>query len=144
MGEWIAEAACMLASRTLSISIAKEWRQTYETIWPPQAFTRWASGLTQSKLEFDGEGWWKGEGPEGAIRIRFSEQNGFGVMDHQVSLANGDEIYVPMRVVPNAEGAEVLFTLFRQPGMTDEKFLADAAWVERDLRALKSMLENSG
>jgi len=40
----------------------------------------------------------------------------------------GAEIYTPMRIVENGEGAEVLFTLFRQPGMSDEKFAADANW----------------
>ena len=38
-------------------------------------------------------------------------------------------------------GSEVIFTLFRLPGMTDEAFARDAEWVERDLRALKALLE---
>jgi hypothetical protein len=35
----------------------------------------------------------------------------------------------------------VQFTLFRVPGMTDEKFAADAQWVERDLGKLKALVE---
>jgi hypothetical protein len=31
--------------------------------------------------------------------------------------------------------------LFRQPDMSDEKFLEDAKWVEKDLRILKDLLE---
>jgi hypothetical protein len=46
-----------------------------------------------------------------------------------------------MRVVANGSGSEVLFTLFRARDMTAEKFAADARWVERDLRALKALLE---
>jgi hypothetical protein len=45
-----------------------------------------------------------------------------------------------MRVVPNGAGAEVLVTVFRRPGMSDEAFAADAAWVLRDLLALKALL----
>jgi hypothetical protein len=30
----------------------------------------------------------------------------------------------------------VALTLFRQPGMSDEQFAADADWVRRDLAAL--------
>lgn len=62
-------------------------------------------------------------------------------MDHTVEIG-GTEIFIfiPMRIVPNGEGAEVLFTLFRQPGMSDEKFAADAAWVARDLAALKALV----
>lgn len=80
------------------------------------------------------------EGLEGPIKIRFSDHNAFGVMDHYVDVGTGTEIYIPMRVVENREGAEVLFTLFRQPGMSDEKFAADADWVKRDLLALKGLI----
>jgi hypothetical protein len=34
-----------------------------------------------------------------------------------------------------------VLTLFRQPGMSDEKFAADADWVGRDLLAAKKLLE---
>jgi hypothetical protein len=52
------------------------------------------------------------------------------------------EIYVPLRVVANGDaGSEVLLTLFRRPGMSDEKFAADAEWVLSDLRKLKALLE---
>jgi hypothetical protein len=137
------EENSMRESRTLSISINRNWRRVYEAVWQPQYFTRWASGLSQSGLERDGSEWWKAQGPEGPIRIRFSDHNAFGVMDHCVDLGNGVEVYVPMRIIPNAEGAEILFTLFRQPNMSDEKFVADAAWVARDLQALKSLIESS-
>jgi hypothetical protein len=33
------------------------------------------------------------------------------------------------------------FTLFRQPGMSDQQFEEDASAVERDLLTLKSVLE---
>ena len=69
----------------------------------------------------------------GTHSIAFTPRNGFGVLDHQVTLENGAKIEVPMRVIANGEGGEVLFTLFRQPDMTSETFAGDAAWVERDL-----------
>ncbi len=65
-----------------------------------------------------------------------SPHNPFGVMDHMVRLEIGDEVYVPLRVFANGDGAEVALTLFRQPGMSDEKFATDADWVRRDLAAL--------
>ena len=43
-------------------------------------------------------------------------------------------------LVPNGAGAEVLVTVFRRSGMSDEAFAADAAWVPRDLLALKALL----
>ena len=46
-----------------------------------------------------------------------------------------------MRIIPNGSGCELIFTLFRLPGASDEKFAADAEWVMRDLTALKNLLE---
>jgi hypothetical protein len=46
-----------------------------------------------------------------------------------------------MRILSNGTGSEVLFTLFRLPEMSDEKFAQDAEWVKRDLDALKNLLE---
>lgn len=133
----------MLESRTLSIFIARPWQQVYETVWRPQDFARWASGLSASPLEKVDAVWWRATGPDGPIAIRFSDHNAFGVMDHYVDLGAGTVIYVPMRIVANQEGAEVLFTLFRQPGMSDQKFAADAEWVVRDLLALKALFDPS-
>lgn len=48
-----------------------------------------------------------------------------------------------MRAVPNGSGSEVIFTLFRLPDMSDAKFAEDAGMVERDLKTLKCVMENS-
>lgn len=128
----------MLEARTISISVDRAWKDLYESIWRPECFPRWASGLSGSSFEKDDDVW-KAHGPQGPVRIRFTGHNPFGVMDHYVDVGSGQEIYVPLRVIPNSEGAEVLLTLFRQPGMSDEKFLADVEWVQRDLAALQAM-----
>ncbi len=129
----------MLEARTINVSIGLPWRELYEAIWRPECFQKWASGLSKSSLEQDGDAW-KAEGPEGPIRIRFTEHNPFGVMDHYVDVGGGSQIYVPMRIIANADGAEAMLTLFRQPGMSDAKFFADIEWVERDLLALKALV----
>jgi hypothetical protein len=84
---------------------------------------------------------WRFEGENGPVKIRFTEPNAYGVLDHYVELPDGSEIYVPMRVVANGTGTEVQFTLFHVLGMSDEKFAADAKWVMRDLNRLKELLE---
>jgi hypothetical protein len=53
-------------------------------------------------------------------------------------------VHNPMRVVRNGVCSEVIFTLFRQPTMSDEQLAEDRAAVERDLRALKELLERNG
>ena len=83
---------------------------------------------------------WKAADPEGPVGIGFTGRHAFGVMDHHVGPGVGPEIHVPMRVVPNGGGAEVLGTLFRRPGMSEAEFSADADWVMRELLALKARL----
>ena len=129
----------MLESRTISLSINRNWEKVYDAVWRPEDFPKWASGLSKSSLTRDGEAW-RAEGPEGTVRITFTDHNAFGVMDHHVDVGNGTSIYVPMRIIQNGDGAEVLLTLFRQPGMSDEKFAADAEWVGRDLFALRALV----
>jgi hypothetical protein len=68
------------------------------------------------------------------MKVQFTGRNDFGVVDHFIYPAPGVEIYVPMRVIANGTGSEVIFTLFRLPEMSDEKFAEDAGWVARDLR----------
>jgi hypothetical protein len=84
---------------------------------------------------------WIAETPQGPLKVRFTAPNDFGVLDHYVIPAPGVEIYVPMRVIANGTGCELVFTLFRQPDMSDAKFAEDIAWVERDLTAVKALLE---
>jgi hypothetical protein len=129
----------MLPSRNLSISINRNANDVYEFVSLPENLRLWASGLGKS-LHKVGDVW-IAETQQGPVRIRFSERNGFGILDHWVSIKPGPEIHIPMRVIPNGGGSDLVFTLFRLPGMSDQKFAADAEWVMRDLAALKNLLE---
>lgn len=81
------------------------------------------------------------EAPFGKVKIRFAEANKFGVMDHDVELDSGVVVHNPMRVVPNGNGSEFIFTLLRQPEMSEDQFADDAQAVTKDLRTLKELLE---
>ena len=100
---------------------------------------QWAIGLGTSIEHVNGE--WVAQTPDGPVTVRITEPNPFGIMDHSVRIAAGNEVYNSMRVVPHRAGAVVLFTVFRRPEMTDEQFAQDTAAVERDLRTLKQVLE---
>lgn len=126
-------------TRVISIGIRCPYPKAYEFLSSPENFPKWASGLGRS-LRRDGERWIM-ETPEGSAEVRFTPKNAFGVLDHFVCPKQGVEIYVPMRVVPNGQGCEVMLMLFRQSGMPDERFERDTAWVRRDLQTLKDLLE---
>ena len=126
----------------ISISIARRPADVYEFASDPRRLPLWAAGLARSAVEPAGDHW-VAEAPFGRVRIRFAERNPFGVMDHDVELTSGAVVHNPMRVVPNGEGSEFVFTLIRQPGTSDAQFAEDAAAVRHDLQRLKELLEAS-
>ena len=131
--------ATLFPSCNLSISINRSVEEAYNFLCVPENFPRWASGLGKSLKRVDGE--WIAETPDGPVNVRFTERNEFGILDHWVSPKPGLQIYIPLRVIANGSGCELLFTLFRLPGVTDEQFATDADWVMRDLTTLKNLLE---
>ena len=82
----------------------------------------------------------------GADRLRFdfAERNAFGVLDHDVTMPSGEAVHNPMRVIPDGDACEVLFTVRRQPGMSDDELARDAGLVQADLTRLKHLLEAAG
>jgi hypothetical protein len=127
------------AVRHISVSVERPPAEVYLFAAEPENLPRWAKGLSGSIEKVGGE--WIASSPMGKVRVRFVERNALGVLDHDVLLESGTSVHNPMRVVANGDGSEVIFTLFRRSGMTDDEFAADAQAVERDLSALKSLLE---
>jgi hypothetical protein len=126
-------------SRCLSVTVDCPLKLAYAWLAVPENFPLWAAGLATSLTEVNGE--WIAQSPVGAMKIRFSPRNDFGVLDHWVFPEAGGEIYVPLRVVANGRGCELTLTLFRQPGMSNERFAADAELVRKDLVFAKKILE---
>jgi hypothetical protein len=126
-------------ARHVSVSIARNAQQAYATLWAPESFLKWASGLAASMKKVGGE--WIVQGPDGPAKVRFSERNAYGMLDHWVVLQSGEEIHIPVRILPNGDGCELMLTIFRRPGRSDADFAADADWVMRDLMAAKKLLE---
>jgi hypothetical protein len=131
--------AGIFETRNLSVSINRRPREVYDFASVPENFPKWASGLGKSIRKANDE--WVAETPQGPIKVRFTERNDFGVLDHYVIPKPGMELYIPMRVIANGAGSELIFTLFRLADMSDEKYAEDAEWVMRDLNALKKLLE---
>jgi hypothetical protein len=129
----------LMEVRHLSVGINRPLEVVADFVSQPANFALWAEGLGSS-LCCEGSHW-TAETPSGKITVEFSEKNSYGVADHYVSLPTGARVFVPMRVVPNGPGAEVVLTIFRQPSVTAEEYSADIEAVLRDLRKLKDFLE---
>jgi hypothetical protein len=115
----------------ISVFINRRPAEVYEFASDPRNLPRWAAGLARSEVRRKGDEW-VADSPMGEIKIRFAPPNPDGVLDHDVTLESGVTVHNPMRVVPNREGSEFVFTLIRQPGMSDEKFAEDRGAVEKD------------
>jgi uncharacterized membrane protein len=129
----------MFEVRQMTVSIARPADQVYAFAHQPESFPKWAAGLGAG-LSRDGD-LWVAHGPDGDVHVRFSPENSYGVLDHWVTLPDGTEISIPLRVVANGDGAEVTLTLFRVPGMDDATFERDQGMVAKDLAKLKALLE---
>lgn len=127
-------------ARHISVSINRGPKEVYKFASNPENLPQWAEGLSRSSIQKSGDEW-IADSPMGVVKVKFLEENRFGVIDHDVTLPTGEVVHNPLRVVKNGDGSEVIFTLFRLPQMSDSDFERDAQMVERDLQKLKSLLE---
>lgn len=129
-----------LPAKQVSVSINAPFDKVYNFISDPMNLPKWASGLSKSHIEKSGD-LWVADSPMGKVKVRFAEKNKLGIVDHDVILPNGEVNNNPLRVMKNADGSEVVFTLFRQKGVTDQAYAKDAQTIESDLLKLKETLE---
>ena len=130
-----------LSARTVSVSIDRDPDAVYRYVRDPRNLPHWAPGFAKA-VRAD-TGGWVVETADGPVRVTFAADNVLGVLDHRVSDDQGLDVLNPMRVIANADGAEVLFTLFRSVDASDDQFRGDLGLVEADLQTLKRMLEGS-
>lgn len=126
-------------SRHVSTHIDRPAPEVYDYASDPTNLSEWAAGLGSSVERVDGQ--WIVESPMGRIVVGFAARNEFGVLDHDVTLPSGEIFYNPMRVTVDGTGCEVVFTVRRQPGVSDEDFERDANAVAADLMTLKRLME---
>ncbi len=128
-----------METRHVSTYIDRSLREVYDYASDPTHLPEWAPGLLKSVEKVDGQ--WIADSPMGRIVLGWTPRNEYGVLDHHVTLPTGETFYNPMRVTAHGAGSEVVFSVRRQPGMTDEEFDRDANAVQADLVTLKRTVE---
>lgn len=131
----------MAESRHISVGVDRPFGVVYAYAADPAHLPDWAPGLCTS-IDRQADGRWVAESGMGRITIDFAPPNPFGVLDHEVTLEDGQTFHNPMRVLPDGDGAEVVFTLRRLPGVPDDDFERDAAAIHADLTSLKRIIES--
>jgi hypothetical protein len=129
------------ASKQITVWIDRPAEEVYAFASNPANVPQWAPGLGASVELVDGQ--WFVETSDGRVGVAFAGRNDLGVLDHEVTLPSGEVIYNPMRVVADGDSCEVIFTLRRQPEMSDADFDRDAGLVEADLHRLKQVMESA-
>jgi hypothetical protein len=126
-------------SRHINAWIDRSADEVYDYASDPANVPQWAPGLGSSVEKVDGR--WYVETSEGRVGFAFVQRNEYGVLDHYVTMPSGEIVYNPMRVIADGSSCEVVFTLRRRPGPSDEDFRADTDAVAADLTRLKRVLE---
>ena len=127
-------------AHTLTVSIDRDPATVHAFVRDGHTLPAWAPGFARD-VDRDGDGWVVTTG-SGEVRVTFVEDNPFGVLDHHVT-APGLDVVVPMRVIANGDGCEVLFPVVEPPGADGGEVARDLALVRSDLARLKSVLEGS-
>lgn len=131
----------MLNSHTFSVQIDRPLDDVYEFLLKPTNFGKWVFAGDASMRHVGGRDW-AVETSVGPRIIRFAERNSFGILDYFALLTPDSPPHpIPMRVVANGEGTELIYTSFQRPGMSEVEWNSVIEWVTVDLLALKSLLE---
>jgi len=126
-------------SRTITVRIDRPFDKVYEFLVDPANWNQWAFGLGRN-IRHSQDGW-IADLDGGVASVQFTPRNSFGVVDHTVIRASDQRVYVPMQLIGNGSGCQLLFTLFLEPSMSDAQLASDAGSVQRDLNGLKRLLE---
>lgn len=130
-------------AKIISIAIARSPAAVYAFAANARNLPKWATGLSGATIRRVGDRW-LADSPMGKVKIKFAAKNSFGILDHDVTTEDGTTFYNPMRVQPNGQGSEVMFTLYRLPKVSARAYAKDAKHIRHDLARLKSILEKTG
>ncbi len=130
----------MFRSLTITVSIARPFEEVYEFLAEPLNLPTWTVAIERIEHRRDSD--WTATTPEGEVIIRYPARNKYGVLDYSVRRPGESAAYViPLRVFANDDGAELTFTHYQRPGMSEELFNSEAEWIRSDLLTLKTLLE---
>ncbi len=126
-------------TRIVSLAVDVPVEAVYEYAHRIENLPHWAAGLATTLHNENGR--WFTDSPAGRVTIAMAPRNPYGVLDHDVTLPDGVTLHIAFRVTTTGDGSLLSFVVLRMPGMTDEAFERDVAAVEKDLQALKGLVE---
>ena len=80
----------------VSTTIDRPAADVYVYVSNPRKLSSWAAGLAHRDVQLV-DGQWVVDSPMGRVVVSFAPSNEFGILDHDVTLPNGDTVRNPMR-----------------------------------------------
>jgi len=131
----------VLESRVVVVSINRPFQEVYDYLAEPSNLSQWGTNFGTEMRHVSGSDY-EVDIPAGKVMLRFAERNRFGVIDFAIYPMGAEPgPPTPARVYPNGDGTDVAITMFKFPGITDEKFDSDEEWMRSDLGRMKIILE---
>lgn len=119
---------------TQVVTIPANVEEAFAFLAEPENLPRWAVGFARG-IRRDGEDWIVLTS-QGDVAVRFVTDAERGTIDFHITVGPNAEAVAYSRVLPNADGAEYVFTQFQGPGMPDEVFAGQRAALGEELAIL--------
>jgi hypothetical protein len=129
-------------ARIVQETIAADPDTVYAFARTMENLPQWASGLAAG-IRQEGDDWVT-ESPMGRVKVAMAPENPYRVLDHDVTLPDGQIVHNAFRVTPACEASLLTFVVLQMPGTSSEAFEKDVAHVASDLGTLKKILEQRG
>jgi hypothetical protein len=133
-----------LETTTIATTIDAPFKDVTADLADPTTHPLWATEFFSAPATEVGDGIFRTEAPRlgGPTRIRVEADQETGVIDLYLA-PEGAEFGppLPIRVVANGDGVDVLFTLARFPGVSDEDWSAGLDSMRRELEQLRARHE---
>ena len=123
-----------LRSDSQSVAIDVAPSEAFAFLADPANLPRWAVGFARAVRQ-EGEQWVV-ETAAGDVPVTVVADAEQGTIDFAMTVAPDTVAIAYSRVLPNAAGAEYVFTQFQSPGMPDEVFANQRAALTEELRLL--------
>lgn len=135
------DTVCILyRAETVTISIDCPVQTVYEFLADPRNLPTWLADIGDTILQVRDQEW-AVESLAGPYTFRFCPRNRFGVLDFAVIRADRLVLEMPVRVVANEGGTELMLTIHRMPEKAEVVHASEVEWIRVDLATLKTLLE---
>jgi hypothetical protein len=126
-----------MKAHTSAVTIEAPAADVLEFVANPATLPQWAVGFAHA-IRREGDRWIASTA-RGEVGVRYAVDLALGTVDFYLAPEPGVEFPAFSRVLPNADGAEYVFTQFQSPGMSDHEFQGQVEALHEELQVLRSL-----